>query len=1073
MLLGKTFPPDGRTARSIASTQEKSLSRDPPPEPPENLRLGALSFTLGPENHYLTLHILNRAPDPKFFESQLLSVRLKTSQQMIAATRSTFLMATTLVVVLTTGAHAQLIRYQAALRSLANGAATFRSVEALPAVGREVAARAFAAGSYSRQFRIGTDARTVVSQNGEDGILVAIEQDTDTKNWETEWILTVDCPEGNAIINDIAIRPDGRLVVGGTFFNLASLQQTQQQPIALTGNGQTSFLALAEPTGEWLAARSIPGMELRALAIDDEGSVFVTGPGILARRYDAGFQEIWNIPEPADGLSSEYIAVGNGRTQPFVYVQGTFGQGANDQDVFVTQLGKEAGNRLWNIEIRSNDTPTPGQEQAGGIGVGPQGVVRAAVSSDGSDLTSGGVLLRDTPTTASRHGHLLFLDPTEGRLRNDRLLGASTELGGVMDTYNLDIDYAGNTYVAIGFTGSYSFKGAIQQGEEDAAVVVVDSLGIPMRFLDSNGNANATGFDVAAAGRDLQLLVGRVQGTTDELFGVRPVAPSVERKAYLAVLDPPADQQSYIINLPDPDQEVSAVVQSINQLEGEVYRVINNPDRNLRLISADLTTEQAGELAQAGISLEVDRELVPNGQVGDPTGGAPAGWALETLNNAFGPASGTYCYPETCRQTVLYLIDTGIDTSSGYFDGNPNLEISESIVVRATGDPLDPLSGYDPMIFEHGTEMLSMIAGPDYGAALGTPIKVVNYNIYPDGNTTTISALIEAVSRANTHKSLNHSYDPATFCIASSSNTPGSSPAGLESAIDYTLTNVYATVLVSAGNNSNNSAADYTPSDLGVTRKGVICVGATNPANGRVPNTRTDPDLWAPGLNVEAADINGNLTTMTGTSASTALATGAALIYLSLNPVLTPADAETALDLSAQVAGGKRIVFVPDPSAPGAAEALNYMDYASWAFWYGLDSSDGIAPNGMDTDQDGDGWSDKEEYFFLGSDPNLAGIPRTQNLTMVASSQSSASFEFSLSCLLYQNSTLSAPYRLRDGTTLSIRKSSDLQTWVDCTDEVQNLQKTGEEGSAVMIRFDSDIDPLVKTRCFYQILVHP
>ena len=154
-------------------------------------------------------------------------------------------------------------------------------------------------------------------------------------------------------------------------------------------------------------------------------------------------------------------------------------------------------------------------------------------------------------------------------------------------------------------------------------------------------------------------------------------------------------------------------------------------------------------------------------------------------------------------------------------------------------------------------------------------------------------------------------------------------------------------------------------------------------------------------------------------------------------------------------------------------EALNYMDYASWAFWYGLDSSDGIAPNGMDTDQDGDGWSDKEEYFFLGSDPTLAGIPRTQNLTMVASSQSSSSFEFSLSCLLYQNSTLSAPYRLRDGTTLSIRKSSDLQTWVDCTDEVQNLQKTGEEGSAVIIRFDSDIDPLVKTRCFYQILVHP
>ena len=100
-------------------------------------------------------------------------------------------------------------------------------------------------------------------------------------------------------------------------------------------------------------------------------------------------------------------------------------------------------------------------------------------------------------------------------------------------------------------------------------------------------------------------------------------------------------------------------------------------------------------------------------------------------------------------------------------------------------------------------------------------------------------------------------------------------------------------------------------------------------------------------------------------------------------------------------------------------------------------------------------------------------MPRTQNLTMVASSQSSASFEFSLSCLLYQESALTFPFRLRDGSRLSIRRSSDLQTWIDCTNEVQNLQKTGDEGTAVMIGFDVNIDPGVKARCLYQILVHP
>ena len=49
----------------------------------------------------------------------------------------------------------------------------------------------------------------MVSRNAEDGIIVAIEQATDTKIWETAWLLTVDCAGGDAIINDVAIRPDG------------------------------------------------------------------------------------------------------------------------------------------------------------------------------------------------------------------------------------------------------------------------------------------------------------------------------------------------------------------------------------------------------------------------------------------------------------------------------------------------------------------------------------------------------------------------------------------------------------------------------------------------------------------------------------------------------------------------------------------------------------------------------------------------------------------------------------------------------------------------------------------------
>jgi len=1038
---------------------------------------------------------------------------------MIAATRRALplLSVTILIVALTAAAQAELLRYRTALRSLASGTASFRTVEALPARDDTNPARAFAGGSFTRQFRIGIDpTMEVASLNGQDGILVGFTRNLDNKDWNIDWVLAVGCEEGDAVIHDVAIRPDGLLLAGGTFEGKATFERRQQPPVELAApdggeNRLASFIALADPSGDWVDAFVVPGMELRSMAVDDKGEIFVTGPGTLARRYSADLQQVWDIRPPEGILSLDHIAVGISGKQPFVYVQGTFsaGPGGNDQDVFVVQLEKPAGVRTWNTTINSQG----GQERAGGIGVGPLGDLRVAVSSDGTDLSVANSVVSDKPTTPARHGYLLFLDATGGKLLNDRLLGRATEPRSTLETENLDIDYAGNTYVSVSFTGPYQFKGVVHPGQDDAAVVVVDALGVPMRFMDSNGEAGATGLDVAAVGRDLQILVGAVRGTTEELFGESPVAPSAVNKAYLAVLDKPDDQQSYLITLPNPDQGLGPLVQEINQLEGEIYRIIDNPQRNIRLISAYLTPEQVSNLQQQGARVALDRELVPPGMDGllwedlqngelildipdlpqkDLNGGGfPAGWALETLNEAPSPGSGIYCYPETCRETVLYLIDTAIDTSSGFFNDNPNLEIGESILVRGTGDPPASglgLGGYDPATAAHGTEMLSMIAGPTYGAAQGTPIKVVSYNIYPDGATTNISTLIEAINLANTHKSLHHLYDPAAFCIASSADTPGPSPASLESVIDYTLNNVYATVLVSAGNGPGpgpdpdpdpgpgpgpDPASDYTPSDLG-SKNGVLCVGAIDANNPplQVEHTRgpNGVDLWAPGEMVAAADVDGNPTTMTGTSASTALATGAALIYLSANPVLTPSQIEIAMKNSAQeVVPNQKIVYIPIPA--DASSALNHMgDYEAWASWYELDSDGGVDAFG-DTDEDGDGWTDKEEYFFLGSDPQSPAGYRTPILQMVASSQSSASFEFPLSCFLYQPSTLGSPFELRDGSTLSIQRSPDLKNWVDCTSEVLDLQEAGDEGLAVTISFGIAIDPMVKTKCFYQILV--
>ena len=88
---------------------------------------------------------------------------------MIAATRRTLplLSVTILIVALTAAAQAELLRYRTALRSLASGTASFRTVEALPARDDTNPARAFAGGSFTRQFRIGIDpTMEVASLNG-------------------------------------------------------------------------------------------------------------------------------------------------------------------------------------------------------------------------------------------------------------------------------------------------------------------------------------------------------------------------------------------------------------------------------------------------------------------------------------------------------------------------------------------------------------------------------------------------------------------------------------------------------------------------------------------------------------------------------------------------------------------------------------------------------------------------------------------------------------------------------------------------------------------------------------------
>lgn len=416
--------------------------------------------------------------------------------------------------------------------------------------------------------------------------------------------------------------------------------------------------------------------------------------------------------------------------------------------------------------------------------------------------------------------------------------------------------------------------------------------------------------------------------------------------------------------------------------------------------------------------------MVPNGAVTD------AGWALARLNNGDGAGSQSFVYPETANPVRLFLIDTGVAHAATWFSQNTNLSFEHSEVIgsSATSNHVN-----------HGTQMLSLIAGPGTGAAPGTPIQVVNFNVYPgSGVASTTSGLIDdAISQAIEYQ-IDHPGIPAVICLASGSLS-GASSSGLQATITDAV-EAGITVIVSAGNEGAN-AANYIPSAYGI-QAGVICVGASDQNNQHLPNTNSGPavDLYAPGQNVRTLALPnpqpGTFGVMDGTSPATALATAAAIIELSKNPNLSPALVEQALK-----SGALASVTAPAPATSPASLIQVVAD-----------------PEG---DSDNDGTADLLESFFASNPADVTSLPSPMSLTRLPGQ---AQLGFSVSAELFNPGS---PYLLTNGGTWKVRWSENLTTWQDATG-------TLSLGTAVAGKIPVTFSmPTTATSCFLRIEVKP
>ena len=250
----------------------------------------------------------------------------------------------------------------------------------------------------------------------------------------------------------------------------------------------------------------------------------------------------------------------------------------------------------------------------------------------------------------------------------------------------------------------------------------------------------------------------------------------------------------------------------------------------------------------------------------------------------------------------VYVLDTGISHN--------DVNVVENLDFRDSTLALDP-SDYDG----HGTHVAGILGAVDdndglVGVAPGA--RVHNLKVLDDDGTGDVSMVIAAVEYLTAQKVANPS-TPMVVNLSLGEDVGTTAYTAMDEAIQASV--AAGVVYVVAAGNHAKDASQITPAHVDE----VITVGSYGVAGGFswFSNYGPQVDILAPGEDiVSLGGANGggasllsgtqgsDIMLMSGTSMSTAHVSGAAALYLGLNPSATPAQVEQAL-----VNAGESFVF--------------------------------------------------------------------------------------------------------------------------------------------------------------------
>ncbi len=418
-----------------------------------------------------------------------------------------------------------------------------------------------------------------------------------------------------------------------------------------------------------------------------------------------------------------------------------------------------------------------------------------------------------------------------------------------------------------------------------------------------------------------------------------------------------------------------------------------------------------------------------------------------------------YAYPDTTVPVRLYLIDGSVANPGDWIGANPKLTLERTELIRGVNDP-------QTFSTDHGTKMLSLIGGIETGIAPGTPIHVVNYDVFPTADTTTLTLLPAAVYKAILdHK---NSTNPmrSVICLATSSaevikNTP------LKTAITQAVADGIPVVL-SAGNLGQeipNSDTSFVPAAYGTT-DGVICVGASGIDDRRISmsNFGAVVDLLAPGqeVRVRTDKASAPFAKMSGTSPAAALVTGAVLTELSLNVSLTPAEVENLIKAAGSIPPGQsgpRILKTTAAATAAIETPVPPDPIIDIAILLGCDPAlFGNFDGDLSGDLNGNGIPDLLDILCGFNNPSFPPAPPT----VAPAEGNNASYRFPIDPDLFDEEN---PFVLKNNFIWRLECSNDVVHWQ--TPEGKIAKSIDDDGRVWL----TATFPAPPTACFVRILV--